>query len=98
MCYNIKLISQSQVMKRNKKTGHIKLFIMDVDGVLTDGKIYYNDKGESSRAYHMQDGVFDWLREIGVMTAICSGRADGSIRQRFIKHETDFLILGSRYK
>jgi 3-deoxy-D-manno-octulosonate 8-phosphate phosphatase (KDO 8-P phosphatase) len=85
-------------MKRNKNTIHIKLFIMDVDGVLTDGKVYYTDDGMCFRGYHMHDGVFDWLGELGIMTALCSGKADGSIRHRAMRHKADFLLLGSRYK
>jgi 3-deoxy-D-manno-octulosonate 8-phosphate phosphatase (KDO 8-P phosphatase) len=55
----------------------IKLLIMDVDGVLTDGRIYYNAQGEESKSFYVQDGLgLKLLQSTGVRLAIISGRAD----------------------
>lgn len=35
----------------------IRLLILDVDGVLTDGRIYFDDAGNQTRAFHIQDGL-----------------------------------------
>lgn len=79
----------------NKK---IKIFITDVDGVLTDGKIYYSSNGETIRRYDMHDGVFFKLKEKGILTAFCSGEADDSIKNRAEKLKIDFVIIGSKDK
>ena len=76
----------------------IKIFIADVDGVLTDGKIYYSDKGDRLRRYDMHDGVFSWLKKQGILTCFCSGESDNSIKDRAEKLKIDFLILGSKDK
>jgi 3-deoxy-D-manno-octulosonate 8-phosphate phosphatase (KDO 8-P phosphatase) len=34
----------------------VKLLILDVDGVLTDGSIIYNDRGEETKHFHVRDG------------------------------------------
>jgi YrbI family 3-deoxy-D-manno-octulosonate 8-phosphate phosphatase len=80
----------------NKK--NIKLFITDVDGVLTDGKIYFSSTGEITRRYDMHDGVFFKLKEKGILTAFCSGETDNSIKNRAEKLKIDFVIMGSKDK
>ena len=35
----------------------IKLIVLDVDGVLTDGKLYIGSNGEEYKAFHTQDGM-----------------------------------------
>ncbi len=77
---------------------NIKIFITDVDGVLTDGKIYYSSNGDIFRAYDMHDGIFSKLKEKGILTAFCSGESDESISNRAKKLNIDFLIMGSKDK
>jgi 3-deoxy-D-manno-octulosonate 8-phosphate phosphatase (KDO 8-P phosphatase) len=53
----------------------IKLFVLDVDGVLTDGGIYVDDLGTESKRFSVYDGSAVWLlRRCGIETAIISGR------------------------
>ena len=61
----------------------IDLLILDVDGVLTDGRIIYDSRGADVKAFHVVDGqgVKYWLR-IGHQAAILSGRASRTIRIR----------------
>ena len=40
-----------------KKCSMIKLVITDVDGVLTDGGMYYSDKGDIMKKFHARDGM-----------------------------------------
>jgi N-acylneuraminate cytidylyltransferase len=51
-----------------KKCKKIKLIITDVDGVLTDGGIYYSEKGEEQRKFNTRDGVCVFLRNHGIKT------------------------------
>ncbi|NJD68192.1 MAG: phenylphosphate carboxylase subunit delta [candidate division NC10 bacterium] len=65
------------------KAKAIRLLIMDVDGVLTDGRIYYNADGVQSQAFFVRDGFgFRMAREVGLLTAILTGRVSGAVIQR----------------
>ncbi|WP_239352438.1 3-deoxy-manno-octulosonate-8-phosphatase KdsC [Snodgrassella communis] len=58
----------------------IKLFIMDVDGVLTDGRIFIRDNGEEIKAFHTLDGHgLKMLHRHGIQTAIITGRDAPSV-------------------
>ena len=54
----------------------IKYLIMDVDGTLTDGKIYMGDKGEIMKAFSIKDGcgIHDILIPNGIIPVIITGR------------------------
>ena len=53
----------------------IKLLVLDVDGVMTDGRIIVDDEGRESKNFHVHDGSAVWLlRKAGIETAIISGR------------------------
>ena len=47
-------MKNSEILKKCKK---IKLVICDVDGVLTDGSMYYSEKGEQLKKFHTRDGM-----------------------------------------
>ena len=63
---------------------HIKLVISDVDGVMTDGRLYYNHQGDYMRAFHVHDGLgIKMLRNSGVKFVIISASKEpGSILSR----------------
>jgi 3-deoxy-D-manno-octulosonate 8-phosphate phosphatase (KDO 8-P phosphatase) len=53
----------------------VKLLVVDVDGVLTDGRLFYHDDGTESKAFDVRDGHgIKMLRQAGIETAIISGR------------------------
>jgi 3-deoxy-D-manno-octulosonate 8-phosphate phosphatase (KDO 8-P phosphatase) len=57
--------------------------VLDVDGVLSDGQLFYGPTGESLKAYFARDGLgLAWLREVGVRRAIVSGRDSSTVAQR----------------
>ena len=60
---------------------HIKLVISDVDGVMTDGRLYYDHHGDYMRAFHVHDGLgIKMLRNSGVKFVIISASKEpGSI-------------------
>jgi 3-deoxy-D-manno-octulosonate 8-phosphate phosphatase (KDO 8-P phosphatase) len=61
----------------------IKLLSLDVDGVLTDGGLYYAEDGGIQRKFNVRDGVgIVRLREAGVPVTIISAGASGSIPSR----------------
>lgn len=61
----------------------IKLLIMDVDGVLTDGRIFIRDNGEEIKSFHTLDGHgLKMLHRHGISTAIITGRDAPSVGLR----------------
>lgn len=61
----------------------VKLVITDVDGVLTDGGIYYDETGECLKRFHVRDGLgIRLLEESGIRVAVLSGRDSATLRRR----------------
>jgi 3-deoxy-D-manno-octulosonate 8-phosphate phosphatase (KDO 8-P phosphatase) len=61
----------------------IRLLVLDVDGVLTDGRLYFGPRGEALKAFHVRDGV--GLRELqraGLEIAVISGRRSPMVAAR----------------
>jgi 3-deoxy-D-manno-octulosonate 8-phosphate phosphatase (KDO 8-P phosphatase) len=59
------------------------LLVLDVDGVLTDGRLYYGPSGEQLKVFHVRDGVgIRRLREYGIEVAIISGRRSRALALR----------------
>jgi 3-deoxy-D-manno-octulosonate 8-phosphate phosphatase (KDO 8-P phosphatase) len=61
----------------------IRLLVLDVDGVLTDGRLFYGPKGESLKAFHVRDGFgIKQVAGAGVTVAILSGRKSAAVVSR----------------
>lgn len=61
----------------------IKLLVLDVDGVLTDGKLYFGPQGEALKTFNTLDGHgLKMLAATGVKVAIITGRVSDMIAQR----------------
>ena len=62
----------------------IKLFVMDVDGTLTDGKIYMGENGEVCKAFHVKDGygIRMMLMPAGICPVIITGRSSKILENR----------------
>lgn len=57
--------------------------VFDVDGCLTDGRLYYGVDGENAKVFHARDGMgMAMLRDSGVRMAVVSGRASPIIETR----------------
>jgi len=66
-----------------EKAKKIKLLILDVDGVLTDGKLFFDNEGNEYKSFHARDGHgIKLLRETGVEVAVISGRKSNSVALR----------------
>jgi 3-deoxy-D-manno-octulosonate 8-phosphate phosphatase (KDO 8-P phosphatase) len=84
-------------MKREliEKASRIKLFLMDVDGVLTDGRLYYDDEGKESKSFHIHDGHgIKMLKESGIKTGLISGRKSKAAEVRARELSIDECHLG----
>jgi 3-deoxy-D-manno-octulosonate 8-phosphate phosphatase (KDO 8-P phosphatase) len=65
------------------KLKRIKLLLLDVDGVLTDGSIIYHDTGEETKVFHIKDGLgIRMLMDAGIEVGIVTGRTSKALRHR----------------
>jgi 3-deoxy-D-manno-octulosonate 8-phosphate phosphatase (KDO 8-P phosphatase) len=65
------------------KARGLKLFLLDVDGVLTDGTITYTNEGNESKSFHTRDGLgIRLLMESGVEVGLVTARQSEAVRRR----------------
>jgi len=77
----------------------IKLLILDVDGVLTDGKLYYGTDGENLKVFHVHDGYgIKMLLKHGIQVAIISGRNSSMTATRLQELGISKFYLGVKDK
>ena len=61
----------------------IRLLVLDVDGVLTDGRLHYGSDGEREKVFHVRDGHgIKALAAVGVTVAVISGRESAAVVRR----------------
>ena len=66
-----------------RKAKQIRLLATDVDGVLTDGRLYFGNSGEELKAFSILDGLgIKLLRDTGIDTAIITGRSSALVERR----------------
>ena len=66
-----------------QRAARVRLMVFDVDGVLTDGTLWYGPRGEAFKAFHALDGHgLKLLAESGVACAILSGRRSDAVSTR----------------
>ena len=71
------------LVKAQGPAGRIRLALFDVDGVLTDGRLYIGAAGESFKAFHTLDGMgLKLLREGGIEPVVITGRDSAAVRFR----------------
>lgn len=86
----------SAVLERAKP---LRLLTLDVDGVLTEGKLYLSERGESLKAFNTLDGLgIKLLRQAGVEVAIITGRSSPIVSQRAHKLGIEHIYLGCEDK
>ena len=77
----------------------IKLFLMDIDGVLTDGGVYYSNKGEYLLRFNRQDGKgIELLRNNGYITGVISSEDSKIVRTRLEKLKIAHIFLNCKEK
>lgn len=71
----------------------IKLFVIDVDGTLTDGSIIYDDNGTEIKSFNTRDGAaFFALKEMGIKIMILTGRECRATERRMTEMRVDYLF------
>ena len=75
----------------------IKLFLSDVDGVLTDGSMYYSETGDEMKRFHTYDGMaFELIRKAGIKTGIITSEKTKIVEKRAQKLKLDYLYQGKK--
>ena len=73
----------------------IALVVLDVDGVLTDGRLWYGPEGESWKSFHVRDGHgIRRLLGAGVGVAVISGRSSAAVAARMKELGVDDVVQG----
>lgn len=66
-----------------KTTATIRLLVLDVDGVMTDGRLHFGPRGEALKVFHVRDGFgIQQVRRAGIEVAVISGRASPMVAAR----------------
>ena len=78
---------------------NIKILVLDVDGTLTDGKIYVDDKDNFFKAFNVKDGfaLVNWLK-LGGEVAILTGKKSNIVEKRAKELGIKYIIQGSKNK
>jgi 3-deoxy-D-manno-octulosonate 8-phosphate phosphatase (KDO 8-P phosphatase) len=77
----------------------VRLLVLDVDGVLTDGRIVYTDAGDEVKRFHVRDGsgLKIW-RSLGLHAAVISGRRSKAVERRAAELGLAPVLLGREEK
>lgn len=82
-----------------QKARAIKLLVLDVDGVLTDGRLWYGNSGEELKAFNIQDGLgIKLLQRAGVEVAIITGRTSQLVTRRGTELGIKHIVQGREDK
>jgi 3-deoxy-D-manno-octulosonate 8-phosphate phosphatase (KDO 8-P phosphatase) len=82
-----------------QKARAVRLLALDVDGVLTDGRLWYANNGEELKAFHIQDGLgIKLLQGTGVEVAIITGRTSALVARRAAELGIAHVIQGREDK
>lgn len=77
----------------------IKLLILDIDGVMTDGKIGYDSQGHDYRFFHVHDGYgIQLAKKMGIKIVIISGKVSSLISRRAKDLGITEVFLGIKHK
>lgn len=80
------------------RAARIRLVLLDVDGVLTDGRLWYGPQGEALKAFDVRDGHGIVLVRDHVDFGVISGRPGGTTQQRLEELRFKHLVFGERDK
>lgn len=89
-------LMKKHVLSHDKKK--IKLFLSDVDGVLTDAGMYYSENGDELKKFNTHDGKgFELLRNANIKTGIITSENTKIVELRAKKLKVDFLYQGKEH-
>lgn len=91
----MKQILNQYTKEQVKKAKDIKAIFFDVDGVLTDGKIIYDNAGTETKQFNVKDGyIISHLKKAGIIVGIITGRDSKVVSNRAAELKLDFCHQG----
>jgi 3-deoxy-D-manno-octulosonate 8-phosphate phosphatase (KDO 8-P phosphatase) len=82
-----------------ERCARIEMLVLDVDGVLTDGRIVYTDGGDETKAFYVRDGSgLKWWTTLGKKAGIITGRRSKMVERRATELGITEVIQGSNDK
>ncbi|MBI5585065.1 MAG: 3-deoxy-D-manno-octulosonate 8-phosphate phosphatase, partial [Deltaproteobacteria bacterium] len=82
-----------------RQARQVRLLLLDVDGVLTDGRLLYDHAGREFKQFHVHDGLgIHWLLQAGIEVGIVSGRTSRAVEVRAQELGLTVVFQGIRNK
>src|SRR6516225_9560126 len=90
---------RSEMADTNELASRIRLLLMDVDGVLTNGKLYHVPDAQGrmveTKGFDSQDGIaLQWLQWKGIKTGVISGRVSPATEERARQVKMSYVYQG----
>lgn len=82
-------------MDAQAQAARLQLMAFDIDGVMTDGQLYFTEDGKEFKAFNTLDGLgLKMLRQAGIEIAIITGRSSGAVAARAANLGISHLFQG----
>jgi len=82
-----------------ERAANIRMLVLDVDGVLTDGKLYFDHAGNELKAFNTRDGMgMKALQRAGIDVAVITGRKSGAVEHRMAQLGIQHVYQGREDK
>ncbi len=82
-----------------ERASKIRLLVLDVDGVLTDGKLYFDHAGNELKAFNTRDGLgIKALQRVGIEIAVITGRKSAAVTARMEQLAVQYVYQGREDK
>ena len=82
-----------------ERAAKIRMLVLDVDGVLTDGKLYFDHAGNEMKAFNTRDGLgMKALQRCGIEVAVITGRKSEAVIQRMTQLDVKYVYQGREDK
>ncbi len=92
-------VPSKEILSLETSLQNIRLLVTDVDGVLTDGRIVYDENGRELKFFDVRDGHgLVMLRKAGLETGILTGRTSEIVTRRAAELGMRYVVQGSRDK
>jgi len=91
----IEQLMYKYIINKQTRANSVKIFATDVDGVLTDAGMYYDNNGNELKRFNTHDGMaFNILKERGIITAMLTSENTNIVKLRANKLQVDYLFQG----
>ncbi len=82
-----------------KASAAIRMLVLDVDGVLTDGRLHFGPRGEALKLFHVRDGLgIQQVAKAGIQVAVISGRKSKMVDVRCRELGVEHVFQGAKDK